>query len=613
MGFVLQHRAVSEVWRVVSVMACFVPLVLVLLLLSPQQVHSGRDDRSNCKPVTSSFCQGVGYTTTSHPTGASGFSLQQIGQIVETACSPGVATLMCRSAVPECGSEDDNRKKPCRSLCEKVKSDCDSVIRTKRLSWPMRLRCESLPESNCVQGQEVHVPPTLPPPCEPITVPLCSDLTYAQTLMPNFLGHRSQTDAGLELHTFVPLVKVDCSPQLKPFLCSVYVPDCVAGHARPPCRTLCEQARSGCESLMNKFGFQWPESLSCEKFTTESCQHVQGAGFSETSPSTCEAITVPICKDLPYTDTVMPNVLGHKTQREAALEAQSYSPLVNFQCSPYMKSFLCSVYTPECVRGRAQPPCRKLCEQARSGCESVLNEFGFPWPEALRCDKFTMESCEQFGVSSSGGICEPITIPMCHGLSYNETIMPNLLGHTSQREAVVKMSFLNSVVKTVCSTDIRLFLCRMLSVENVLAKLNAGGLSVHGKSLSLRTARLLLLSQVDHSRDLDTLEAFKLEHYVAVVRREYVEKYERRHPPSVSQTQLKAALNTHSFGIDDDTLEILWQKYGSSSGINYDDYVALITELQILKDRFKAHLLSLPCDCHVASFSFKQFMKSAII
>ncbi|KAG7214249.1 hypothetical protein INR49_023225 [Caranx melampygus] len=673
MGFVLQHRAVSEVWRVVSVMACFVPLVLVLLLLSPQQVHSGRDDRSNCKPVTSSFCQGVGYTTTSHPTGASGFSLQQIGQIVETACSPGVATLMCRAAVPECGSEDDNRKKPCRSLCEKVKSDCDSVIRTKRLSWPMRLRCESLPESNCVQGQEVHVPPTLPPPCEPITVPLCSDLTYAQTLMPNFLGHRSQTDAGLELHTFVPLVKVDCSPQLKPFLCSVYVPDCVAGHARPPCRTLCEQARSGCESLMNKFGFQWPESLSCEKFTTESCQHVQGAGFSETSPSTCEAITVPICKDLPYTDTVMPNVLGHKTQREAALEAQSYSPLVNFQCSPYMKSFLCSVYTPECVRGRARPPCRKLCEQARSGCESVLNEFGFPWPEALRCDKFTMESCEQFGVSSSGGICEPITIPMCHGLSYNETIMPNLLGHTSQREAVVKMSFLNSVVKTVCSTDIRLFLCRvyapqcvagevqrpcrsfcekakegcesfmsnfgvswpnelncqlfpeedcisekstteMLSVENVLAKLNAGGLSVHGKSLSLRTARLLLvLMDVDHSRDLDTLEAFKLEHYVAVVRREYVEKYERRHPPSVSQTQLKAALNTHSFGIDDDTLEILWQKYGSSSGINYDDYVALITELQILKDRFKAHLLSLPCDCHVASFSFKQFMKSAII
>lgn len=130
------------------------------------------------------------------------------------------------------------------------------------------------------QGQEVHVrvpptlPPSLPPSCEPITVPLCSDLTYTQTLMPNFLGHRSQEEAGLEVHSFFPLVKVGCSPQLKPFICSAYVPDCVAGQARPPCRRLCEQARSGCESLMNKFGFMWPESLSCEKFTTESCQHV---------------------------------------------------------------------------------------------------------------------------------------------------------------------------------------------------------------------------------------------------------------------------------------------------------------------------------------------------
>lgn len=98
---------------------------------------------------------------------------------------------------------------------------------------------------------------------------------------------------------------------------------------------------------------------------------------------------------MPYTDTVMPNVFGHQTQREAAQEIQSYTPLVNYQCSPYLKSFLCSVYTPKCVRGKAQPPCRKLCEQARSGCESVLNEFGLPWPEALQCEKFTMESCEQ--------------------------------------------------------------------------------------------------------------------------------------------------------------------------------------------------------------------------
>lgn len=124
-------------------------LVLVVLgsLLCLQQAHA----RLNCKPMTATFCQGLGYTTSLHPNGVTGYNVQQIRQMVETACSPHIAALMCRVVVPECSSEDDTRVKPCRALCDKVKSDCESVFRTKRLYWPMRLRCESLPESNCVQ------------------------------------------------------------------------------------------------------------------------------------------------------------------------------------------------------------------------------------------------------------------------------------------------------------------------------------------------------------------------------------------------------------------------------------------------------------------------------
>lgn len=103
--------------------------------------------------------------------------------------------------------------------------------------------------------------------CEPITIPLCKDIQYNETIMPNLLNHVKQDDAGLEVHQFFPLVKVQCSPQLKFFLCTMYVPVCtVLDKAIPPCRSLCNQARTGCEVLMNKFGFQWPESLRCEKF-----------------------------------------------------------------------------------------------------------------------------------------------------------------------------------------------------------------------------------------------------------------------------------------------------------------------------------------------------------
>ena len=103
--------------------------------------------------------------------------------------------------------------------------------------------------------------------CEAITIPLCKDIQYNETIMPNLLNHQKQDDAGLEVHQFFPLVKVQCSSQLKFFLCTMYVPVCtVLEDAIPPCRSLCIQARNGCESLMNKFGFQWPDSLECEKF-----------------------------------------------------------------------------------------------------------------------------------------------------------------------------------------------------------------------------------------------------------------------------------------------------------------------------------------------------------
>ena len=103
--------------------------------------------------------------------------------------------------------------------------------------------------------------------CEAITIPFCKDISYNETIMPNLLDHTTQEDAGLEVHQFYPLVKVKCSPDLQIFLCSVYAPVCtVLDKPIPPCRSLCLSARSGCESLMNKFGFQWPESLECSRY-----------------------------------------------------------------------------------------------------------------------------------------------------------------------------------------------------------------------------------------------------------------------------------------------------------------------------------------------------------
>lgn len=520
------------------------------LLLFPQLGHSRREETSSCRPITASFCGDVGYSTSLHPAGVQGYNLQQIGQIVATACSPNVATLMCRVVVPECEAQESSRSKPCRALCERVKSDCDYVLKVKNLAWPLKLQCEALPESDCVRGQDNYVIPTPPATCQAISVPLCRDLSYKETVMPNILGHNTQDQAGLEIHQFFPLVKVGCSPHLKPFLCSVYVPECVSGKALSPCRTICELAKSGCEGLMNKFGFQWPESLNCEAYTTDSCTNF---GISSTGKM-CEPLTIPMCEGLSYNQTLTPNLLGHQNQKEAAIKMSFFDALVKTVCSVDIRLFVCSVYAPRCMAGEVQRPCRSLCQRARQGCESLMISFGVSWPEELQCDSFPEEMC----------------------------VMEDR--HPER-----------------------------LNIEDIVAKLNQRGYSVRGKSLSLETARqLLILYDADRSGDLDVVEFYKLEHYVALARSQYVETYEGGNTDFLTEVQMKRVLSYKDFDLDEEIFKALWYNY-RLSGINYDKFVAVLTKLQILKSRFEAHLMNLPCNCKVANFSLKQFMKSAII
>ena len=117
----------------------------------------------------------------------------------------------------------------------------------------------------------------LQPRCEPIRTPLCKDLRkyynsermYNTTIYPNILSHRNQDEAGLEVHQFFPLIKVNCSNHMLLFLCTVYVPMCTKPLIRP-CRSLCEGVRDDCLPLMRQFGFGWPESLKCEQYPLKS-------------------------------------------------------------------------------------------------------------------------------------------------------------------------------------------------------------------------------------------------------------------------------------------------------------------------------------------------------
>ncbi|XP_025043515.2 frizzled-5 [Pelodiscus sinensis] len=129
------------------------------------------------------------------------------------------------------------------------------------------------------------------PVCQEITVPMCRGIGYNLTYMPNQFNHDTQDEAGLEVHQFWPLVEIQCSPDLRFFLCSVYTPICLLDYAKPlpPCRAVCERAKAGCSPLMRQYGFAWPERMSCDRLPALGDPDTLCMDYNRSEPSTTAA------------------------------------------------------------------------------------------------------------------------------------------------------------------------------------------------------------------------------------------------------------------------------------------------------------------------------------
>ncbi|KAJ8256726.1 hypothetical protein COCON_G00188780 [Conger conger] len=94
--------------------------------------------------------------------------------------------------------------------------------------------------------------------------------------------------------------------------------------------------------------------------------------------------------------------------------------------------------------------------------------------EAVRLKILVSLWCQLVGASSSfeTGVygdperrmqaqCEPVVIPMCQGIGYNMTRMPNLLRHENQNEAAIKLNEFAPLVEYGCDVHLRFFLCSL--------------------------------------------------------------------------------------------------------------------------------------------------------
>ncbi|KAK6972972.1 secreted frizzled-related protein 5-like isoform X2, partial [Biomphalaria glabrata] len=62
-----------------------------------------------------------------------------------------------------------------------------------------------------------------------------------------------------------------------------------------------------------------------------------------------------LCHGIGYTRMLLPNILDHDSLNEVTQQAASWVPLVNINCHPDAKVFLCSLFSPVCLERLIYP------------------------------------------------------------------------------------------------------------------------------------------------------------------------------------------------------------------------------------------------------------------
>ncbi|KAF4518122.1 hypothetical protein B566_EDAN007823 [Ephemera danica] len=128
--------------------------------------------------------------------------------------------------------------------------------------------------------------------CEPIQIETCQGLGYELTTMPNLLGHESQAQANRELNLLLLRITHECSPHLRLFLCSMFVPLCSEQVSAPvpACRSLCEEVQSSCSLLLLSLKRPWHPFFNCSQFPEPKrngpCMQFPNASEDATAPDT---------------------------------------------------------------------------------------------------------------------------------------------------------------------------------------------------------------------------------------------------------------------------------------------------------------------------------------
>ncbi len=127
------------------------------------------------------------------------------------------------------------------------------------------------------------------------------------------------------------------------------------------------------------------------------------------SPRKCTAIGLPFCNSLSYNKTSYPNIIGHWNMSSVEEDLISYRQIIDFECYPLAREFICSVLQPECDHDELIWPCRDFCQDFLKACSSwiskkLLKKFNcIDFPSSKISNKNTIDNNnESFNTNNKG-------------------------------------------------------------------------------------------------------------------------------------------------------------------------------------------------------------------
>ncbi|XP_053200262.1 uncharacterized protein LOC128385427 [Panonychus citri] len=157
-------------------------------------------------------------------------------------------------------------------------------------------------------------------------------------------------------------------------------------------------------------------------------------------PRRCVPIELPFCYNLlQYNYTSYPNIGGHWNLTSLESELISYRQIVDAECYPLARDFICQVIQPQCWEDEIIPPCREYCEDFMISCKDWLVKS---ITDKLKCKQFPSSSEETSSSTTSPTTSSSLTTSptnpshMLYTTSSHEKLSSRLVGKTENENRV---------------------------------------------------------------------------------------------------------------------------------------------------------------------------------